>query len=154
MNRRVSASESSVWGDFAKTVLYFRSTPQVVLDLRKPVDTDALIAVRSIGFERSFGIVTASNPMGTEQPSTVNDHLVASFQKEIAELGAVHLEVDACSPDGSHCEKSVAIALEQDSLIDLAARHYQLAIFWFDGDAFWIIPVRSTNVPLRLPAQA
>ena len=65
-----------------------------------------------------------------------------------------HVGVNACSPDGSHCEKSVAIALDMQSVIDLADRYRQLAAFWFDGEVFWIIPVRSSLPKVRLPAFA
>jgi hypothetical protein len=35
----------------------------------------------------------------------------------------------------------------------MAARRDQLAIFWFDGEAFWIFPVHSRNARLRLPVR-
>jgi hypothetical protein len=89
--------------------------------------------------------------MGVTQPPAVNDALAASLQQEAAGLGVMHVCVDACSPDESHCERSVAIALDERSLIDIASRYEQLAIFWFDGDAFWIIPVHSRNARLQLP---
>ncbi len=80
-----------------------------------------------------------------------NDALAASLQQEVAGLGVTRVCVDACSPDGSHCERSIAIALDERSAIDIAYRYEQLAIFWFDGEAFWIIPVYSRNERLRLP---
>lgn len=89
--------------------------------------------------------------MGVTQLPAVNDALAASLQQEAAGLGVTHVCVDACSPDESHCERSVAIALDERSLIDLAHRYEQLAMFWFDGEAFWIIPVHSRNARLQLP---
>lgn len=88
------------------------------------------------------------------QTPTANRRLAARLQGDAAELGAVQLCVDACSPDGSHREMSVAIALDLQSLVDLATRYQQLAIFWFDGAAFWIVPVRSSKTKVRLPIQA
>ena len=90
--------------------------------------------------------------MGRGQLPAVNAALAASLQEETAELGVARVCVDACSPDRAHCERSVAIALDEASLIDIAYRYEQLAIFWFDGKAFWIVPVHSRNERMRLPA--
>jgi hypothetical protein len=132
-------------------VLHFRSTPEITIDLRTVVDESTRSKLRRVGFEHSFGVIAAQDPMGVAQLATVNDALAASLQQEVAELGVTYVCVDACSPDESHCERSVAIALDERSLIDIASRYEQLAIFWFDGDAFWIIPVHSRNARLQLP---
>lgn len=92
--------------------------------------------------------------MGVRQSRDVNDALAASLLKEMAELGVAQVRVDACSPDGSHCEQSIAIALGERAVMDIAFRYAQLAIFWFDAAAFWIVPVHSRNQRLRLPAIA
>jgi len=89
--------------------------------------------------------------MGVRQLAAVNDALAASLLQEVAGLGVAQICVDACSPDGSHCERSIAITLDEPSAISIAYRYEQLAIFWFDGDAFWIVPVHSDNERLRLP---
>jgi hypothetical protein len=139
------------WGSFPETVLHFRSTPAVTIDLRAAIDGRALSDLHQIGFERSFGVITAQDPMGVRQLPAVNDALAASLQQESAGLGVARVCVDACSPDESHCERSIAIALDEQALIDIAYRYEQLAIFWFDGEAFWITPVYSRNHRLRLP---
>ena len=107
-----------------------------------------------MGFERPFGIISAQDPMGLRQPAAENERLAASLQQEVAALMGTQLRVTACSPDGTHCEESIAIALDLRMVIDLADRYRQLAIFWFDGDAFWIIPVRSSKAKVRLPLPA
>lgn len=89
--------------------------------------------------------------MGVTQTKGVNAALATRLLTEVAELHVPYLHVDACSPDRSHCEQSVAVALGLQPLIDLACRYDQLAIFWFDGAAFWIIPARSANARTRLP---
>jgi uncharacterized protein DUF3293 len=132
-------------------VLQFRSTPEITVDLRAAVDGRVRSSLGRIGFERSFGIITAQDPMGVRQLPAVNDALAASLLQEVAGLSLARVCVDACSPDGSHCERSIAIALDEQSVIDIAYRYEQLAAFWFDGDAFWIVPVHSGNERLRLP---
>lgn len=118
------------------------------------MDVDTLIALREIGFERSFGILSAQEPMGLPQPKDVDARLAATLKAEVAELGTWHVHLDACSPDRSHCECSIAIVLDLESLIALAYRYNQLAIFWFDGEGFWIVPVRSSKARQRLPVSA
>jgi hypothetical protein len=141
----------SDWGDFPETVLHFDSIPTVVVDLRRHIGPTVLAEIRGTGLERSFGIVTAHDPMGVTQTKDVNAMLATRLRTEIAELHVPYVRVDACSPDRSHCEQSVAVELGLQQLIDLACRYDQLALFWFDGVAFWIVPARSANARTRLP---
>lgn len=106
--------------------------------------------LRDIGFEQSFGVVTAVDPMGVTQPPETNDELVARLRIRVAGIGAVQAEVDACGVAASHCERSIAIAIDLQSVIRIADEFRQLAIFWFDGSAFWIIPVRSDKAKQKL----
>jgi hypothetical protein len=149
---RRTASPATDWGAFPDTVLRFATTPTVIIDLRSELTEEIRIALRFVGFERSFGIVTAQDPMGVSQRDDVNARLAASLQEEARKLGATQLLVDACGAGSAHCESSIAIALDMQSVIRLADRYQQLAIFWFDGEAFWIIPVRSSKQKLKLPA--
>lgn len=142
------------WGSFAVTLLYFESTPLRTIDLRDVVSPTSRQFFRDIGLERSFGIITAQDPMGTRQAASENERLAASLHQELAASRLAYVRVNACSPDGSHCERSVAIALDMQSVMDLADRYRQLAAFWFDGDVFWIIPVRSSLPRVRLPTFA
>ncbi|MEO7216853.1 MAG: DUF3293 domain-containing protein [Gemmatimonadaceae bacterium] len=104
-----------------------------------------------LGFERAFCVVTAEDPMGARQPPDLNDALVARLREQARKIDAVQVDVDACGVDGSHCERSIAIEIDIQAAIRLADVYRQLAIFWFDGDAFWIIPVRSNKAKLKLP---
>lgn len=61
------------------------------------------------------------------------------------------MNVDACSPDRSHCECSVAVVMEQKKALDLARELEQVAIFWFDGKRFWILGAIVESDPLMLP---
>ena len=61
------------------------------------------------------------------------------------------MDVDACSPDRSHCECSVAVVMEQDLALALGRELEQVAIFWFDGKRFWILGAIVEFDPLMLP---
>ena len=154
MGRLPSPEHAADWGAFADTLLHFDSTPPHTIDLRRVIDGASRQSLCDLGFERSFGIISAQDPMGLRHPAAENERLAASLQQEVAALIGTQLRVTACSPDGSHCEESIAIALDLRMVIDLADRYRQLAIFWFDGDAFWIIPVRSSKAKVRLPLPA
>lgn len=142
---------ASGWGPYPETILDFHSEPPLRIDLRQQVADAARKSLISMGFEHSFGIVTAHDPMGVVQSAAANAALDASLQAAVAECGVAQSWLDACNPDGSHCERSVAIALDLQSLIELAYRYEQLALFWYDGETFWIVPVRSTAARLKLP---
>lgn len=147
------ADSATDWGDFPSTVLHFLSEAPFALDLRANISEIELAALQVAGFEHAFGIVTAQDPMGVEQPPETNAMLVAKLEADVARLNAHHVEVDACSPDSSRCEQSMAIDLHLESAVSLASRYDQLAIFWFDGAAFWIVPARSPKSRLRLPVR-
>ena len=141
------------WGDFPSTVLQFLSESPFALDLRVSIGETELAALQEAGFEHTFGIVTAHDPMGVEQPHETNAMLAAKLEANVARMNAHHVEVDACTPDSSHCEQSMAVDIDLEAAVSLASRYNQLAIFWFDGAAFWIVPARSTKSRLRLPVR-
>ncbi|MEO6777921.1 MAG: DUF3293 domain-containing protein [Gemmatimonadaceae bacterium] len=141
------------WGDFPRTVLHFLSESPFALDLQANIRDTELAALEEAGFEHTFCIVTAQDPMGIEQPPETNAMLVAKLEADVAQLKAHHVEVDACSPDSSHCEQSMAVDVDLEVAVSLASRYDQLAIFWFDGATFWIVPARSSKSRLRLPVR-
>ncbi|MDQ2889477.1 MAG: DUF3293 domain-containing protein [Gemmatimonadota bacterium] len=110
--------------------------------------------LRTFGLGDAFGVVTACNPLGVPQPAGVNRTRTTELQSEVLRLGCAWVPVDACSTDGSHFEPSVAIAASIDESLALARRYHQLAIFWFDGVAFWIVSACSRNARVRLPVHA
>ncbi len=150
-SRPSSADSARGWGSFPDTVLHFRTQAPFDIDLRERVGSLERSELSAIGLERSFGVVTADDPMGREHSAAENANRAASLQQEIAGLTRAYARVEACSPDGSHCEHSIAVKLDERTLIDIARRYEQLAVFWFDGEAFWLVPVYSTNARLRLP---
>jgi hypothetical protein len=61
------------------------------------------------------------------------------------------VDVDGASPDGEYRERCVAAAMPRDEAARLAARFEQLALFWFDGTDFWLLPAEASEAPRRLP---
>jgi hypothetical protein len=139
------------WAKYLETVLRFETDPPVSVDLRVPVPRHVRDALRAISTDGCFAIVTASNPRGENVSDEENDRHTARFEGELTESGERFVRVDACSPDGSHCERSIALEATLARAVEIARRCDQLAVFWFDGAAFWIEPVLSKNSRLRLP---
>ena len=138
------------WGEFPCTHLHFVDVPALTLDVRARVTPEMRAGLAAHGLTGSFVVVTAQDPMGRPQSPDVNARLAAKLQDRVATLNIPFARVEACSPDRSHCEESVAVVSGRDAGVRLACEFEQLAIFWFDGDAFWIVPAKSSKHAVRL----
>lgn len=138
------------WGDFPSTHLHFVDEPTVVIDVRGHVAPETRAALAAHGLTGPFSVVTAQDPMGKTQSPDENARLAVKLQERVKSLGVPYARVDACSPDRSHCEASIAVVMARQDAVRLACEYDQLAIFWFDGDAFWIVPARSSKPAVRL----
>jgi hypothetical protein len=127
------------WATYSQTVLYFSAEPQVFVDLRKPVSVAKRDALAEIGLANEFSILTAFNPHGKNITEDENERRRLELERELVESGFHFVQVDACSPDTSHCECSYAVSAPLDRVIEMADHWDQLAVFWFDGSSFWIV---------------
>lgn len=150
MSKPIDA-KTGVWAEYPETVLKFAIDPEVSVDLRAPLQLPIRKALRSIGLNGEFAVLTAYNPRGENADEKENRNRKKQLESELRSMGQKFVSVDACSPDESHCECSVAIATTRERAIAIAQRFEQIAIFWFDGDHFWIVGVLSPAAPMRLP---
>jgi hypothetical protein len=141
------------WGAFPNTVLQFDDNEQTVVDLREPVSIFTIARFAKLGLRGPFGIVTAYNPFGVARPAVMNTARAAHLHATLLARGVHFVSVNGCSPDLSHCEPSFAVAAPCEEIQRLAVEHDQLAIFWFDGERFWIVPARSTAPATPLPLE-
>jgi hypothetical protein len=139
------------WPRYPETILTFSTTPRVEIDLRQPVSERVLAELNRIGFDTPFAVMTAFDPRGRDLPAAENDKRRSDLNQRLKAGGYRFVDVDACSPDRSHCECSVAVAMPQADAIALAKDLEQVAIFWFDGTRFWIIGALIETDPLMLP---
>lgn len=146
-----ASADSCDWGDFPETVLHFAGPEAPCVDLRVPVTQEQIGALARLGLGGQFGILTGEDPMGVTQSRERNEELAARLHRDVIGSGVPFALVDACNHDRSHCEHSIAVATSRDAAIALACRYAQLAIFWFDGCAFWIVPAMSSKKEVRLP---
>ncbi|MDQ3082457.1 MAG: DUF3293 domain-containing protein [Gemmatimonadota bacterium] len=126
------------WSSYPETVLIFAGDTEVYVDLRERVPPATRNALGAIGLDGEFGILTAFNPRGGELSADENARRMSELEGELTSSGDEFIRVDACSPDRSHCECSVALKGERQRAIDIAKRWEQVAIFWWDGSTFWI----------------
>ena len=139
------------WPRYPETVLEFATTPVVKIDLREIPSDDKIAAFHSAGLDQPFAIMTAFDPRGENLSLAENEKRKLDLDRRLRSSGYRFVEVDACSPDRSHCECSVAVIMPQETALDLAREMQQVAIFWFDGKRFWILGALVETDPLMLP---
>jgi hypothetical protein len=139
------------WPKYPETVLFFSTTPQLTIDLREVVSQDTLHALKQAGLGEPFAIMTAYDPKGEDLPDDENEKRRHRLNERLSKSGYRFVTVDCCSPDRSHCECSVAVAMPRMEAIALARELEQVAIFWFDSQRFWILGALVETDPLMLP---
>lgn len=139
------------WHRYPDTVLRLRTDQLVRVDLREPMGSETVAALESVGLSGPFAVLTAHDPRGRDEDADVNKRRAERLDARLLALGADFLHVDACSPDGSHREASVAALIEREQATSLAREFEQVAFFWFDGEKFWIIGALAAGDPVMLP---
>ena len=139
------------WPRYPETILSFSTQPAVEIDLREIPSESALAKLNAAGLGQPFAVLTAFDPRGRDLLPAENEKRRRDLDRRLTEGGYRFAHVDACSPDRSHCECSVAVVMPQKKAIDLARELEQIAIFWFDTKRFWIIGVLVETDPLMLP---
>lgn len=144
--------KNEAWSSYPETVLYFATDPEVMVDLREPVPPATKKALAAMGLDQPFAILTSYNPRGVVLDAAENERRFAELEAELKSSGREYLVMDACSPDKSHCECSVAIKIDRTEALRIAERWEQIAIFWWDLDRFWIYgAISPINPPIALP---
>ena len=141
----------SDWPRYPETILSFSTKPEVEIDLRKTPSERALADLTAAGFGQPFAVLTAFDPRGRDLSAEENDKRRRELDARLTAEGYKFANVDACSPDRSHCECSVAALMPQEKAITLARELEQVALFWFDGSRFWILGGIVESDPLMLP---
>lgn len=139
------------WPRYPETILSFATEPAIEVDLRAIPPEESLSKLAAAGFGEPFAIMTAFDPRGENLPPEENERRGAALEQKLTREGYRLVVVDCCSPDRSHCERSVAVVMPPENAIALAREMQQVAIFWFDGQRFWIIGAVVETDPLMLP---
>lgn len=134
---------------YANTVLDFDDGP--TLDLREPLTPEQRAAVEAHVGAQAFAIITADNPDGRVVDPDVNRRSGERLRRELVGRGLGYREVIGRSPDASHQEHSVAVAMPLDEARSLGAEFRQVAIFWYEGGVFYLVACRGPAELVRLP---
>jgi 2-dehydropantoate 2-reductase len=149
--QRGAESSDSRWATYPDTIVEIHASPPLRVDLRARVAPETAERLRSLGLGATWAVITAHNP-GRIVERSENDRREQRLADAVMALGARFVRADGVSPDGSHREPGVAIALDQRGAIALASEFGQSAIFWFDGERFWLVPALVGDAQIRLPA--
>jgi hypothetical protein len=150
MMTRAPESSDPRWATYPDTIVEVFTSPPIHADLRSPVPPEQAAQLRAIGLGNAWAVVTAYNP-GRMLTDAENARREREMWRAAEKSGARFLRADGVNPDGTEREVGVAIALDRRRSVALAAEFGQSAIFWFDGEAFWLDPVLVGDQPIRLP---
>jgi len=140
------------WDAYPATVIEIGEQPALNIDLRRRLGAELRLTLGRLGLGASFAIVTACNPCGRELSAEENARRSRRLREHVAAAQIVSLRADGVSPDGTHREQGLALAIDRTAAIEIAALYEQSAIFWFDGVRFQILPVLETrSAAVELP---
>ena len=139
------------WPKYPETILTFATQPSLEIDLRQIPSESALAMLKATGLGDPFAIITAFDPRGQDLSPAENDERRRALDRRLTASGYRFKRVDCCSSDRSHCESSVAVAMRQEDAVALAKELQQIAIFWFDGQRFWVLGALIDTDALMLP---
>ena len=140
------------WGTYPDTILRFPEAG-LSIDLRRPPSPHAIRALAELGLPGPFAVVTACEPLGIPLEETANSRLTAVLTAVVLDRYPGARLAHGTSPDGAHVERGWAIPAPLGDIQVLAARFFQIGMFWFDGDRFFIEPVLSDRPALALPVR-
>lgn len=138
------------WDAYRETVVRFPGAGLSV-DLRRPLGEAERSGFGRLGLPGSFSIVTACNPLGRILEPEANRRLAAQLDAVVAWGWPGARRADGGSPDGRHVEPGWALPGSLDPGRAIAGRFLQRALFWYDGDRFFIVPVHPAGPAVALP---
>jgi hypothetical protein len=139
------------WGAYASTILWIGHAPRIKVDLREPIAHDLRRLLTNLGLGATFAVVTPFDPHGARVSAEENEARYLRTQLLLASRNLLFVPADGESPDAAHRERGFAIAMERSDAAVLARELEQLALYWFDGEAFWIDGALAARAPQRLP---
>jgi hypothetical protein len=141
----------ALWTAYANTILLIGDEPQIKVDLRQPVCDDLRHLLTKLGLGSVFAIVTPFDPRGVRDPAWKNQRRYEHARALLEVRNLRFTAADGESPDAAHRERGFALAVSRSDAAALARELEQLALYWFDGEAFWIDGALAARAPHRLP---
>jgi len=143
--------DDSLWTAYANARLLIGRPPRIKVDLWLPVGEELEHRLTKLGLGATFAIVTPFDPRGTRAPAWKNLARYVRTRLLLRSRNLRYVPADGESPDSRHRERGFAIAMTRTDAAALARELEQLALYWFDGKAFWIDGALAERKPQRLP---
>jgi hypothetical protein len=96
-------------------------------------------------------VITACNPFGRIKGGRTNRRRTRALARRLAAAHLPTVPVDGRSPDARHVEPGFGVPLPLEDARALAREFGQTAIFWWDGEAFWLVQAWGGGERVRLP---
>jgi hypothetical protein len=144
-------SDDALWTTYASTTLLIGEDPPIKVDLRHPVSDDLRHLLTKLGLGATFAIVTPFDPRGVRAQAWNNEERYHHMRALLDSRNLQFIEADGESPDTTHRERGFALAMSRGDAAALARELEQLALYWFDGESFWIDGALVARAPQRLP---
>ncbi|MDZ4675052.1 MAG: DUF3293 domain-containing protein [Gemmatimonadota bacterium] len=138
------------WEPWSRTILRF-GTGELEVDLAEAVADDTVQAMRALGLQGPFAVVTPCNPQGVLLDADTNARRLAAAARMLAEQGLCGVPAAGRSPDGGHWEPGWALAVPKEEARLLAGDWEQAGLYWWDDSQFWIVSVKSVAEPTAHP---
>lgn len=122
------------------------------IDLREPLSAKIRSRLGDFGLEMPFAVITPCNPVERQIDETENARRYHAFVSQLSATGSAFVDAVGESPDGKHQERGVALRTTRDEAVRLAVAQEQSALFWYDGNSFWLIGALVQSTPTKLPA--
>jgi hypothetical protein len=139
------------WASYGRTILRVHAAIPFEIDLARPVRAAQRAALAVAGLPGRFGLVTPCNPRGQVVDDVTNRERLATFHQALRGADTQWIRVDGLSPDRVHVEEGVALSWPVEEVEALACTWDQSAIYWWDGEAFWVRGALTQAAPWRLP---
>jgi len=143
--------DDSLWTAYANARLLIGRPPRIKVDLWLPVGEELEYRLTKLGLGATFAIITPFDPRGTRAPAWKNLARYVRTRLLLRSRKLRYVPADGESPDSRHRERGFAIAMTRTDAAALARELEQLALYWFDGKAFWIDGALAERKPQRLP---
>jgi len=143
--------DDSLWTEYANARLLIGRPPRIKVDLWLPVGEELEYRLTKLGLGATFAIITPFDPRGTRAPAWKNLARYVRTRLLLRSRNLRYVPADGESPDSRHRERGFAIAMTRTDAAALARELEQLALYWFDGKAFWIDGALAERKPQRLP---
>jgi len=108
------------------------------------------LLMQNISPAASFAIITAHNPRGKLLSRCQNRLRDRQLLADIEALGVPYRALVGASPDLSHKEKSWAVFMDASTIMTLAEKYQQNAIYYVEQDKLTLLPCLMPGPELLL----